>query len=168
MPELFYNNATETDLSIIVSIYNQTIPGRMVTADMEPVTAQSRLLWLQKHSPEKRPLYVVKNEDNTIVGWVSLQDFYGRPAYAATAEISIYLDAAQHGKGYGKQILLDSITKGPLLGIKNLVGFIFAHNTPSINLFRSCGFEDWGLLPNVAELDGVERSLKIVGRRISK
>ncbi len=166
MPELFYSNATETELPIIVSIYNQTIPGRMVTADMEPVTVQSRLHWLQKHSLEKRPLYVVKNENDAVLGWVSFQDFYGRPAYAATSEISIYLDAAQHGKGYGKQILLDCISKGPQLGIKNLVGFIFAHNIPSINLFRSCGFEDWGLLPNVAELDGVERSLKIVGRRV--
>ena len=166
MQKLVYENATESDLPLIVSIYNQTIPGRMVTADMEPVTVESRRHLLQKHSPDKRPLWVVKNETKESVGWVSFQDFYGRPAYSATAEISIYLDAVHHGKGYGKQVLSDSINSCPQLGIKNLVGFIFAHNAPSLQLFRSCGFEEWGLLPNIAELDGIERSLKILGRRI--
>ena len=28
------------------------------------------------------------------------------------------------------------------------------------------GFERWGLLPRVAELDGIERDLVIVGRRL--
>ena len=31
-------DATEADLPAIVALYNATIPGRMVTADTEPVT----------------------------------------------------------------------------------------------------------------------------------
>jgi phosphinothricin acetyltransferase len=48
-----------------------------------------------------------------------------------------------------------------------LLGFIFGHNEPSLRLFESFGFERWGFLPNVAELDGLERDLIIVGRRVS-
>jgi len=33
-------------------------------------------------------------------------------------------------------------------------------------LFRAYGFGDWGLLPRVAELDGVERDLAILGLRV--
>jgi len=41
--------ATEADLPAIVEIYNSTIPGRMVTADLEPVTVESRRAWFQAH-----------------------------------------------------------------------------------------------------------------------
>jgi phosphinothricin acetyltransferase len=101
-----------------------------------------------------------------MLGWVSFQDFYGRIAYNATAEISIYIDTAHQGKGIGRQALQYSIDNCGHLQIKTLLGFIFAHNIPSLNLFYKMGFEDWAMLPNIANLDGIERSLKIVGRRV--
>ncbi|HVG40700.1 MAG TPA: GNAT family N-acetyltransferase, partial [Chitinophagaceae bacterium] len=123
--------------------------------------------WFEKHSTGKRPLWIVKNEQGELIGWVSFTNFYGRPAYAATAEISIYLSTARQCKGYGKQILNYCINNCKSLHIENLIGFIFAHNEPSLKLFHSCGFTDWGLLPDIAVLDGVKRSLKIVGRHVS-
>jgi len=47
-----------------------------------------------------------------------------------------------------------------------LLGFVFAHNTPSLALFGRFGFERWGLLPRVAVLDGVERDVAILGLRL--
>ena len=46
------------------------------------------------------------------------------------------------------------------------LAFIFGHNTPSLTLFAAAGFQRWGLLPQVAELDGVDRDLVILGRRL--
>lgn len=43
---------------------------------------------------------------------------------------------------------------------------MFAHNLPSVTLFERKGFTAWGRLPNVAELDGIERGLLILGLRI--
>lgn len=161
-----FRNAVESDLPRIVEIYNSTIPGRMVTADTEAVTVQSKMRWFEAHTPEKRPLWVVEVE-GTIIGWVSFQSFYGRPAYDATAEISIYLDAAARGKGFGAKIVQHVIENSAALGIKTLLGFIFSHNQPSLKLFRKFGFEDWALLPDIAVLDGIERSLSIVGKRLT-
>lgn len=138
----------------------------MVTADTEPVSVTSRVKWFEEHSPGKRPLWIVEDE-NDIIGWVSFQSFYGRPAYDATAEISIYLDEKIHGKGLGKKVLQHVTEKSPALGIKTLLGFIFKHNEPSLKLFRQFGFEEWALLPNIAVLDGTERSLVIVGKRLT-
>jgi len=50
--------------------------------------------------------------------------------------------------------------------IHTLVALIFLHNEPSLKLFRNFEFEDWGTLPDVAILDGVKRSLKILGRKV--
>lgn len=163
---LKYRDATQNDLTRIVEIYNSTIPSRMVTADTEPVSVASRQKWFEEHIPNKRPLWVVEDSSNQLVGWVSFQSFYGRPAYDATVELSIYLDERQRGKGLGKEILHYCIDHASKLGIKTLLGFIFAHNEPSIKLFRHFGFEDWATLPNIATLDGQERSLKILGKRI--
>ncbi|MNI89400.1 putative phosphinothricin acetyltransferase YwnH [compost metagenome] len=98
---------------------------------------------------------------------MSFQSFYGRPAYQATVEISIYIDPENRGKGLGKKILEYCINQAPNYGIKTLVGFIFSHNTPSLRLFQQFGFEQWGQLPDIAVLDGVEKSLTILGKRIT-
>jgi L-amino acid N-acyltransferase YncA len=163
---LHFRDATIQDLATIVDIYNSTVAGRLVTADTEPVSVDSRREWFHEHEPQRRPLWMVMNEQE-VIGWVSFQSFYGRPAYRGTAEISIYLDEKLRGKGFGEKILQHCINSGKKLGIKTLLGFIFAHNIPSRQLFRKMGFEEWGNLPRVAVLDDIERDLIIVGKRIN-
>jgi L-amino acid N-acyltransferase YncA len=163
---LSFRDAEIHDLKKIVEIYNTTIAGRMVTADVEPIQISDRIKWFHEHSPEKRPLWMVENEANELIGWVSFQSFYGRPAYDTTAEISIYLDPEKRGKGYGKRILQHAMSQANNYGITTILGFIFAHNTPSIELFLKLGFEEWANLKNIAVLDGIERSLIIMGKRI--
>ncbi|MGF7026660.1 MULTISPECIES: GNAT family N-acetyltransferase [Sphingobacterium] len=166
MNQLKFRDAAQHDLPRIVEIYNSTIASRMVTADTAPVSVTSRQKWFDEHNASKRPLWLIEDENNQILGWVSFQSFYGRPAYDATVEISIYLDEQQRGRGLGKQILQYCIDKAPDLGVHTLLGFIFAHNLPSIALFEKMGFTEWANLPNIATLDQEERSLKILGIRI--
>jgi L-amino acid N-acyltransferase YncA len=155
-------HAHEADLPAIVAIYNAAIPSRQATADLEPVSVQSRWAWFQGRSPSQRPIWVIEVED-IVVGWLSFKSFYGRPAYDSTAEISIYLSPSVQGCGFGSQLLAQAIRESPNLQIKTLLGFIFAHNQPSLKLFAKFGFQKWGYLPQVAELDGVERDLIIMG-----
>ncbi len=167
MKNLIYRDATLEDLTEIVRIYNSTIPLAMVTADTKPVTVESRVAWFREHIPGKRPLWVVEDPDQKMIGWVSFQSFYGRPAYVHTSEISIYLDTAWRGRGYGKKILEHVIISAPQFGIKTLLGFILQHNEPSKNLFRQAGFREWGMLPGVAIINEVERGLMIFGKRVA-
>ena len=166
MSKLYYRDAAVADLSKIVEIYNATVPSRLVTADTDPVSVESRMKWFEEHNPQNRPLWMVENEEAETVGWISFQSFYGRPAYAATVEVSIYLDVAMRGRGYGARVLQHAIERAGSMGIKTLLGFIFGHNQPSLLLFKKLGFEEWASLPNIALLDGVERDLKILGRRV--
>lgn len=167
MSELKFRNANLEDLPKIVEIYNSTIPSRMVTADTENISVESRQRWFGEHNPENRPLWMVEASDGTIIGWVSFSSFYGRPAYNGTVELSIYLDENCRGKGFGKKILQYCIENAGKFGVKTLLGFIFLHNEPSLKLFRHFDFEDWGVFPDVAVLDGVERTLVILGKRIN-
>lgn len=166
MTKLSYRNATQNDLKKITEIYNATIPSRLATADTEPVSLESKQKWFDEHSANKRPLWIIEDNKKNIIGWVSFQSFYGRPAYDGTVEISIYLDEEYQGKGLGKQILEYCMNKAPEFEIKIILGFIFSHNEPSIKLFKHFGFEVWGQLPNIATLDNIDRSLSILGKRI--
>ena len=81
---MIVRDATEADLPAIVAIYNAAIPGRAATADLEPVTVESRREWFAKHDPARRPLWVAE-VDGSVVAWIGLSSFYGgRPAYDAT------------------------------------------------------------------------------------
>ena len=159
--------ARRDDLREIVAIYNATIPSRLVTADTEPVTLESRIPWFEEHTPEKRPLWVT-DIDGTIAAWLSFSSFYGRPAYDRTAEISIYVAEKFRRRGLGRYLLNAAIAASPQLNIDTLLGFIFGHNTPSLTLFERHGFARWGILPRVAVLDDIERDLVIVGRRVNE
>lgn len=166
-PHEMIRDAEREDLKAIVAIYNASIPGRLATADTDPVTVQDRTSWFDRHDPARRPLKVLE-AGSEIRGWVSFEPFYGRPAYDHTAEISVYVAPAFQGRGIGARLLQHAITIAPELGLVKLVGFIFAHNEPSLRLFRQFGFEHWGLLPGIAVLDGEKRDLAIMGRDVER
>ncbi|MFC2684584.1 MAG: GNAT family N-acetyltransferase [Limosilactobacillus oris] len=158
-----FRKAVHADLSRIVEIYNQLIPSRLATADLEPVTVADREAWFASFTAT-HPLWVITQGDQ-VIGWFALEPFYGCPAYEHTAEISIYIDQAVRHQGVGSRTLQFVIDQLPQLGITAIVAYIFGHNQPSLKLFRHFGFAEWGSLPRVAELDGVQRDLKILGRR---
>ena len=146
-------------------MYNATIPGGMVTADTTPVTVEGRLPWFRAHSPARRPIWVAEDEHGTVCAWFSFSDFHPRPAYHPTVEISVYVAEAHRRRGLANLLLRQAIARAPALGVKSMVGLIWAHNEPSLRLFAKHGFERWGHLPRVALLQGLERDLVIVGRR---
>ncbi len=159
--------ATINDLPVIVDIYNSTIPSNLTTADTEFVTVNDKLIWFNEHNSLKRPLWIVEI-NNCIIGWISLQDFYGRPAYNGTAEISIYLEENYRNKGFGKKMLSFTIEQCNKLDIHTLLAFIFQQNEASIRLFKSAGFEDWALLKEVALLNSTFANLIILGKKVTQ
>jgi phosphinothricin acetyltransferase len=158
-------DAREDDLDAIVRIYNASIPGRLATADTEPVSTESRRAWFRDRDVARHPIWVAERAGQ-VAGWLSFGKFYGRPAYAATSELSVYVDPAFQRSGIATELIEQAIARAPGLGITTLLGFVFAHNDRSVALCRRFGFESWGHLPRIAVLDGVERDLLILGRRV--
>ena len=164
---MMIRDATEADLPAILEIFNTTIPSRMVSATMEPVSVEERLPWFHEHSPDHHPLWVM-SDGKQVAAWLSLQSFLPRCAYAGTAEVSVYVGENFRRCGLARSLLDEAIARAPELEISALLGHIFAHNEPSLRLFAKAGFERWGLLPRVAKLDGVERDLVSVGRPVDQ
>ena len=158
-------HATKSDLPAVVAIYNASIPGRMSTADLEPVTVAEREEWFRAFDPQSRPLWIFESEGKP-VGWLGLRSFYGRPAYHRTVESAVFVAPEHQREGVARKLLSHALEECPRLGISNVLAFVLAHNMPSVTLFEAHGFGRWGLLPRVCEMDGLERDVLILGRHL--
>ncbi len=159
-------DATEADLPAIVAIYNESIPGGMVTADLESVTVESRRAWFEEFDPDRRPCWVAE-EDGEVMACVYLRSFYAsRPAYDKTAEISTYILGSHQGRGLGTLLKKKMIAECPRLGVENLLSFYFDHNEASRRVNEKLGFRDAAHLTEIAEVFGEKRGLVIAILRV--
>jgi L-amino acid N-acyltransferase YncA len=163
--EMRIRDARDSDLPAIIRIYNAAIATRISTAQLEPVTIESRRNWLNDHSPDRHPFWVLEI-DGQIAGWLTLKSFLPRCAYRGTAEVSVYVSEKFRRRGVARRLLEEAIARAQDLEINSLVGLIFAHNAPSLKLFEQLGFQRWGLLPRIARFAETERDLTIMGRHV--
>ena len=171
--------ASQNDLPEILAIYNQSIAGKQATANLTHVTCEEREAWFDEHlNSATRPIYVVRavatageSAEQTasalIVAWGSYSDLYARMAYHISSEISIYLHQDYHGQGLGSSLMRWMVTQAPSLGINNIVALVFAHNQPSLGLFRKFGFEQWGYMPKVCDMEGFIADVVMLGKAVT-
>ncbi|MBH0006357.1 GNAT family N-acetyltransferase [Psychrobacter sp. SWN149] len=176
--QFFVQHASKEDLAGVLDVYNQSIPGKQATANLALVTIDERMAWFEEHiNSTTRPIYVVKkviaNSDSTeqtvsqVVAWGSFSDLYARTAYHISTEISVYLSQDYHGQGLGSSLTRWMLTQAPRLGIRNIIALVFAHNQPSLGLFRKLDFEQWGYMPEVCDMDGFIADVVMLGKAVT-
>src|SRR5258708_3108204 len=154
-------DAAEADLPVIVGIYTQSIPGGGSTADNHPITVADRLEWFRKFDPAKRPIWVAE-VDGRVIATAYLSSFYGgRPAYDATAEVSVYIAAASQRRGIGRRFKQWVIEQCPRLGVTTLLSMHFDHNEATRRINESLGFQQMGHLTEIPILHGHHQGLLI-------
>ena len=156
--------AGEDDLEAIAAILNAGIATRAATAQLDPVDVDERRAWLAGHS-ERYPVWVAV-DDRGVAGWFSVSPWSDRVAYDLSAEVSVYVAPDRQGRGVAAFLLRHAIAEAPQLGIEVYIARVFTHNIPSLRLFERFDFQRWGVMPGVARLDGVLRSVAILGRRV--
>jgi len=141
------------DLEAVNEIYNQAVDLKFSTAHTEPLSTAERMDWFKEHNNTPFPVYVWE-EDGIIAGWISFSPYRkGRKALQATAEISYYIHNEYHRRGIGSRLLDYAINKSPDLKFKTLLAILLDPNTASIALLEKFGFELWGNMPGIAEID---------------
>lgn len=159
--------ATPDDLQAIVSIYNEAVAARFATADLTPVSVDSKRDWFREHEPARYPIHVWE-EAGGVSGWCSLSPYRrGRMALRFTAEISYYVRQDYRRQGIASRLIQHALTQGEALQCKNLFAIVLERNTSSRALLEKLGFERWGLLPCVADFDGEECGHVYYGRRLA-
>lgn len=135
--------AWQNDLPAVVEILNHAI--RELDA-----TFETRELSLEDFVGTDMPLTVlVAEEDGVIVGWASLTQSHGSSGWAHTAEDSVYVHHAHHGRGIGTLLLQSLLPIARARGYHAIIAMITEGNEASIALHRKFGFTDAGILREV-------------------
>ena len=82
--------AQEEDVPYLLDIYNYEVLHGEATFDINPRTLSERLDWYYAHNISNHPL-IVAVEDGHAVGYACLSPYRVKEAYAATVELSVYV-----------------------------------------------------------------------------
>lgn len=129
---------TEADWSDVGRIYQEGIDTNLATFATECPS------WTEFNDAHLPACRLVITEDDRILGWAVLTAYSRRRAYKGVAEISIYIDGANKGRGVGKALLLELIRCSEGCGFWTLQSGIIRENTASIRLHERCGFRTVG------------------------
>ncbi len=163
---MLLRTAEETDYPEIIKIYNHAVDEKFATADTEYVTVEIRKEWFAQHLPKTYPIYIAE-ENGQVVGWCSLSPHRpGRKGLKTVAEISYYIHKDHRRKGVANLMITETIKSAKELGFKNLISILLDLNKTSIYILEKFGFEKWGHLPDIADINGVVCGQYIYGKKI--
>jgi L-amino acid N-acyltransferase YncA len=118
--------------------------------------------WDQSHLSSCR---IVMEEDGKVIGWGALTPVSSRCVYAGVAEVSVYVDPAQSGKGIGLTLLNELIKQSETEGIWTLQAGIFPENIASIRIHEKAGFRIIGIREKIGKQNGIWRDTALLEKR---
>ncbi|HEU4743395.1 MAG TPA: GNAT family N-acetyltransferase [Meiothermus sp.] len=144
--------ASEADAGRIAEIYNWYVLNTTVSFETEAVSPQE----MEKRIQERLERYdwLVGESEGRIVGYAYYGSFRPRAAYNHTVEVTVYLEQASIGKGFGQALYRELIESAANRGFRELIGVIALPDRGSIALHRKMGFREIGVLEQVGHKFG--------------
>ena len=148
------------DAKDVLQIFQQGIDGGNATFDTCIPTWEK---WDLEHIKECR--FSLIDENNQVVGWCALLKVSSRKCFEGVAELSIYVDNGNQGKGLGTMLLEKIILDSEEHGFWTLQSGIFPENKGSIALHQKLGFRIVGNREKIGQTKGVWRDIVLMERR---
>ncbi len=108
---------------------------------------------------------IVAEENDRVIGWAALTPVSSRCVYAGVAEVSVYVDPGQSGKGIGLALLEELVKLSEVEGIWTLQAGIFLENGGSLRIHEKAGFRTLGVREKIGKQNGVWRDTVLLERR---
>lgn len=166
MSSIVLRPIVHADLPHVMAIYHQAVLKKGLTADLDMIDESQWDLRFQDYLSGDYPM-LVATEDDVIVGWLTLSPYRkGRKALERTTEVSMYIDESYISRGLGSQMMEHALELAKQLGYRTMIGILIATNEKSAGLVAKYGFELWGVLPDVVEIDNKTFNHCIYGRKL--
>lgn len=146
-------NADERDLQAITDIYNDAVLNTLAIWNEKTVDINNRRDWLKTREEMGYPVLVAV-DNNKVYGYASYGPFRPFEGYRFSAEISIYIEKSERGKGIGRKLLGALINHAVSNNIHVLIAGIESGNKASIALHKAFGFTTTGHMPEVGTKKG--------------
>jgi len=139
----------DADVAAVAAIYGHHVRHGVASFEEIPPTLEEigrrRCEILARGLP-----YLVAERDGRVVGYCHAAPFRPRTGYRFTLEDSIYVDAADVGRGIGRALLTPLLAQCAALGYRQIVAVIGGRETvASIRLHEALGFAHVGVFESV-------------------
>ncbi|MEE3625341.1 N-acetyltransferase family protein [Nitrospirillum sp. BR 11752] len=147
-PTVIVRTSTEADVEAMLAIYTHYINRGIGDYEPEPLDEHD-IKRRRKNMLNKRLPHVAAELDGVLVGYAYAVPFRKRPAYRYTVKHSIYVHPDHLSRGIGRQLMQVLIDACAAAGYRQMIGYIDAENTRSLQMHESFGFTRAGYLPSV-------------------
>lgn len=141
-------DANETDIPMILAIYNDAVINTTAVYDYAPRSIEAQQVWFRDKQTSHYPVLVAENEQG-VVGYCSYGTFRAWPAYSRTVEWSVYIGPNFRGLGIASKLLPALIERARNQGLHSIIAGIDATNEVSLGLHKKFGFVEVGRLQEV-------------------
>ncbi len=143
-------DAVLADMPAVREIYNYYVANSTVTFDEDAMTLKewkAKFAYLDKLG---MPFLVAESPSGQLLGYALVAPWKQKRAYRYTVENSIYLGPAAAGKGLGRALLSELITRSKAAGLKEIIAVIADQGAEaSIALHEKFGFQEIGRMGRV-------------------
>ena len=139
-------DATTADLAAITEIYRDSVLNGTASYEIAPPDLPEMTSRQAGIVEKGYPYIVAEADDGSLLGYAYASAFRTRPAYRWLVEDSIYLGPEARGRGVGKALLKELLTRCETLGFRQMVAVIGGASPASIAVHKSLGFEMTGTL----------------------
>jgi L-amino acid N-acyltransferase YncA len=136
------------DAAAIAAVYNVHVRATIVTFELDAVTDTDMCERIGRVQAAGLPWLVLECAGG-VRGFAHAAPWKLRPAYARTAETSIYLDDAVVGHGHGRRLYAALLARLREAGMHTAIGGAALPNPASAALHASLGFEAVGVFREV-------------------
>ncbi|MDO8278509.1 MAG: N-acetyltransferase family protein [Burkholderiaceae bacterium] len=139
-------SSQDADLPAIAAIYAHHVRHGTGTFEIDPPSLADMMARRAEVLARGLP-WLVAELDGRVVGYAYCNWFKPRPAYRFSAEDSIYLDPAAHGRGLGRALLAALLEQAQAAGVRKMIAVIGdSANAGSIGVHQALGFAQVGVL----------------------
>jgi L-amino acid N-acyltransferase YncA len=148
--EYSIRDARLEDMPDVREIYNHYVANSTVTFDETPLTLRATRSKFQHLQKLGMPYLVAESPSQQILGYAYVYPWKEKAAYRYTVENSIYLRAASTGKGLGKVLMGELISRSKQAGLKEIIAVIADRGAEaSIKMHQDFGFKEIGRMGKV-------------------
>lgn len=143
MSNLSIREVSRGDASRLLEIYRPYVTDTTITFEYEVPSLKeftSRIEKIQKRYP-----YLVCEKEGRIIGYAYGDTYMIHPAYDWCAEVSIYVDREERGKGAGRKLYEALFEELRRMHVLNLYAVITSENEKSLEFHGKLGFETFAV-----------------------